>query len=74
MTALAGIRVLDVSRVLAGPSCAQMFADMGADVIKIEDLTGDENRRWLPIVAGRSGNFMSVNRGKRHSRQANRRT
>jgi len=65
MTALAGIRVLDVSRVLAGPSCAQMFADMGADVIKIEDLVGDENRRWLPIVDGRSGNFMSVNRGKR---------
>jgi crotonobetainyl-CoA:carnitine CoA-transferase CaiB-like acyl-CoA transferase len=65
MTALAGMRVIDVSRVLAGPSCAQMFADMGADVIKVEDITGDENRRWLPIVDGRSGNFMSVNRGKR---------
>jgi len=65
MTALAGIKVLDVSRVLAGPSCGQLFADMGADVIKIEDREGDENRRWLPVVDGRSANFMSVNRGKR---------
>ena len=65
MTALAGIKVLDLSRVLAGPSCGQLFADMGADVIKIEDREGDENRRWLPVVDGRSANFMSVNRGKR---------
>ena len=54
-----------MSRVLAGPSCGQLFADMGADVIKIEDREGDENRRWLPVVDGRSANFMSVNRGKR---------
>lgn len=65
MTALAGIKVLDLSRVLAGPSCGQLFADMGADVIKIEDREGDENRRWLPVVDSRSANFMSVNRGKR---------
>ena len=65
MTALAGIKVLDLSRVLAGPSCGQLFADMGADVIKIEDREGDENRRWLPVVDGASANFMSVNRGKR---------
>ena len=65
MTALAGIRVLDVSRVLAGPSCGQLFADMGAEVIKIEDREGDENRRWLPVVDGRGANFWSVNRGKR---------
>ena len=65
MTALAGIKVLDLSRVLAGPSCGQLFADMGADVIKIEDREGDENRRWLPVVDGRGANFMSVNRGKR---------
>ncbi len=65
MTALAGIKVLDLSRVLAGPSCGQLFADLGADVIKIEDRAGDENRRWLPVVDGRGANFMSVNRGKR---------
>ena len=65
MTALAGVKVLDLSRVLAGPSCGQLFADMGADVIKIEDREGDENRRWLPVVDSRSANFMSVNRGKR---------
>ena len=65
MTALAGVKVLDLSRVLAGPSCGQLFADMGADVIKIEDREGDENRRWLPVVDGRGANFISVNRGKR---------
>lgn len=65
MTALSGFKVLDVSRVLAGPACGQLFADLGADVIKIEDRDGDENRRWLPVVDGRGANFMSVNRGKR---------
>lgn len=63
---LSGIRVIDVSRVLAGPYCAQLLADMGADVIKIEPPTGDENRAWAPFnAAGDSCNFMSVNRGKK---------
>ena len=65
VSALSGIRVLDLSRVLAGPSCGQLMADLGADVIKIEDREGDENRRWAPVVEGRGANFMSVNRGKR---------
>lgn len=65
MGALSGIRVLDLSRVLAGPSCGQLFADLGAEVIKIEDRGGDENRNWLPVVDGRGANYMSVNRGKR---------
>lgn len=66
-SALAGLRVLDISRVLAGPSCGQLLADMGADVIKIEPPGGDENRRWPPFVAsGESCNFNSVNRGKRN--------
>ena len=65
MTALAGVKVLDLSRVLAGPSCGQLFADMGAEVIKVEDRGGDENRNWLPVVDGRGANYMSVNRGKR---------
>ena len=65
MSAFAGIRVLDLSRVLAGPSCGQLLADFGADVIKVEDVGGDENRKWAPVIDGRSANFMSVNRGKR---------
>ncbi len=60
-----GVRVVDVSRVLAGPYCGQLFADFGADVIKVEDIGGDENRRWAPILDGQSANYLSVNRGKR---------
>lgn len=63
---LSGIRVLDVSRVLAAPFCGQLLADMGADVIKVEGPNGDENRGWGPFnSSGQSCNFMSVNRGKR---------
>ena len=61
-----GVKVVDLSRVLAGPFCAQMLADMGADVIKIEAPEGDENRRWPPLMpSGQSSNYASVNRGKR---------
>ena len=65
MAAFSGIRVLDLSRVLAGPSCGQLLADFGADVIKVEDVGGDENRKWAPVVDGESANYLSVNRGKR---------
>lgn len=61
---LQGIRVIDVSRVLAGPLCGQMLADNGADVIKIEPPEGDMNRRFPTFVDGESTNFLSVNRGK----------
>jgi crotonobetainyl-CoA:carnitine CoA-transferase CaiB-like acyl-CoA transferase len=63
---LDGVHVVDLSRVLAGPHCAQLLAEGGASVIKVESPEGDENRRWIPIMPdGISSNFHSVNRGKR---------
>jgi succinate---hydroxymethylglutarate CoA-transferase len=65
--ALAGIRVLDLTRVLAGPMCAMMLGDMGADVIKVEPPTGgDDTRGWgPPFAAGESAYFLGANRNKR---------
>ena len=64
--ALDGIRVLDFSRVLAGPFCGALLADMGADVIKIEDpLQGDESRTWHPQKQGESAAYVVNNRNKR---------
>jgi succinate--hydroxymethylglutarate CoA-transferase len=65
--ALAGIRVLDLTRVLAGPTCAMMLGDMGADVIKVEPPSGgDDTRGWgPPFAGGESAYFLSANRNKR---------
>ncbi|WP_404471531.1 CoA transferase [Vreelandella venusta] len=66
---LAGIKVLDISRVLAGPWCGQMLADMGAEVIKIErPQSGDDTRHWgPPWLSGstESAYYLCANRGKR---------
>src|SRR5437867_4714616 len=63
---LAGVRVLDLTRVLAGPFCAMMLGDMGAEVIKVEEPgKGDDTRSWPPFVEGESTYFMSVNRNKK---------
>lgn len=64
---LAGVRVADFSRVLAGPYATMLLADFGADVIKVESPAGDDTRHWLPPVdtAGRSTYFGGVNRNKR---------
>jgi len=65
--ALDGLRVLDLTRILAGPLCTMMLGDMGADVIKVEPVgTGDDTRGWGPPFAGReSAYFLGVNRNKR---------
>jgi succinate---hydroxymethylglutarate CoA-transferase len=65
--ALAGTRVLDLTRVLAGPTCAMMLGDMGADVIKVEPPSGgDDTRGWgPPFVGGESAYFLAANRNKR---------
>jgi formyl-CoA transferase len=64
---LSGLRVLDLSKVLAGPLCAQYLGDLGADIIKVETVgQGDETRGWPPFPAPGLGTvFLSVNRNKR---------
>ncbi len=65
--ALAGLRVLDLSRVLAGPLCTQMLADHGASVIKVEPPAGDETRTLGPPfdAQGTAAYYLALNRGKR---------
>lgn len=66
---LQGVRVLDLSRVLAGPVCCQLLADLGADVVKVERPgSGDDTRQWGPPFLGDDGPsayYLSANRGKR---------
>lgn len=62
---LSGIRVIDLTRVLAGPYCTMLMADMGAEVIKVEiPERGDDARHIGPFIDGKSAYFMSLNRGK----------
>jgi len=66
MQPLNGIRVLDLSRVLAGPYCTMVLGDLGADVIKVESPEGDETRGWGPPFTEReSAYYLCVNRNKR---------
>lgn len=64
--ALANLRVLDLTRVLAGPFCTMILSDMGAEVIKVErPQTGDDSRSFPPFIKSESAYFMNVNRGKK---------
>ena len=62
---LDGLRVLDVTQVMAGPYCAMLLCDMGADVIKVEPPAGDSSRRMAGAQGTESAAFNAVNRGKR---------
>ena len=62
---LAGVVVVDLSRILAGPYCTLMMAELGARIIKVETpKTGDDARAYGPFLKGKSAYFMSINRGK----------
>ena len=64
--ALGGIRVLDLTRVLAGPFCTMLLGDMGAEIIKIEvPGQGDDSRRFPPFIGEESAYFMNLNRNKK---------
>lgn len=65
MQALKGMRVVDFSKVLAGPLCTQYLGDMGADVIKVEPPGGDDTRHWPPFRQDDGTVFLSANRNKR---------
>jgi crotonobetainyl-CoA:carnitine CoA-transferase CaiB-like acyl-CoA transferase len=64
---LSGLLVADFSRVLAGPYCTMLLADLGADVIKVESPAGDDTRSWVPPVTedGTSTYYLAINRNKR---------
>jgi len=65
-TLLNGVKVLDLTRVLAGPFTTMILADLGAEIIKVErPVTGDDSRSFGPYVNGESGYFMSINRNKK---------
>ena len=65
MDALQDLRVVDFSKVLAGPLCTQYLGDMGAEIIKVESTRGDDTRHWPPFRHGDGTVFLSANRNKR---------
>lgn len=66
MKPLQGVKVIDLTRILSGPYCTMLLADMGADVVKIEPPQGDDTRTWgPPFIETESAYFLSVNRNKK---------
>src|SRR5947209_6669646 len=66
MSALQDVRILDLSRLLPGPFCSLLLADLGADVIKVEDTDSGDYMRWMPPLDGEySAMFHPLNRNKR---------
>ena len=66
MRPLAGIKVLDMSRVLAGPFAGRILSDLGAEVVKLEPPEGDVTRSWGTVRAGLAGYYTQQNVGKRN--------
>jgi len=66
MAPLGGIRIIDLTRVVAGPFCTMMLGDMGAEVLKIEEPAhGDDSRAWAPLLDGTGSFFLALNRSKK---------
>lgn len=65
MRPLEGVRILDLSHVLAMPYCTMILGDLGAEVIKIEKVDGDDSRKFGPYKNKESAYFMSINRNKK---------
>jgi crotonobetainyl-CoA:carnitine CoA-transferase CaiB-like acyl-CoA transferase len=65
MQSLNGMKVLDLTQHLSGPYCTMVLGDLGADVLKIEKLQGDDQRKLGPFVGGESAPFMAINRNKK---------
>src|SRR5213075_2481726 len=66
MAPLSGIRIVDLTRAVAGPFCTMMLGDMGADVLKIEEPEhGDDTRDWGPFINGAGSFYLELNRSKK---------
>jgi crotonobetainyl-CoA:carnitine CoA-transferase CaiB-like acyl-CoA transferase len=66
MPPLTGLRIIDLTRVVAGPFCTMMLGDMGAEVLKIEEPEhGDDTRAWAPYIGGEGSFFLALNRSKK---------
>ncbi len=66
MAPLSGVKIVDLTRVVAGPFCTMMLGDMGAEVLKIEEPThGDDSRAWAPLMEGTGSFFLALNRSKK---------